>query len=117
MAEVAEGEEVRPGVPILDIVDPTAMQVRAFINQADLGRISLGESAKIRLDAYPDLLFDGRVELVAPLGVASSLTPKVHSFIALVSIRGSSPQLMPDLSASVEVTGTARTAQLPAGSR
>jgi multidrug resistance efflux pump len=117
MAEVAEGEEVRPGVPIVDIVDPTAMQVRAFINQADLGRIALGETAKIRLDAYPDLLFDGRVELVAPLGVASSLTPKVHSFIAIVSIRGSSPQLMPDLSASVEVAGTALSTQLATGVR
>ena len=117
MAEVAEGEEVRPGVPIVDIVDPTAMQVRAFINQADLGRIALGDTAKIRLDAYPELLFGGRVELVAPLGVASSLTPKVHSFVALVSIRGSSPQLMPDLSASVEVAGTVPATQLATGVR
>lgn len=103
MAEVAEGEEVRPGLPILDIVDSTAMQVRAMVNQADVGAIAPGQLAKIRLDAYPDLLFDGRVELVAPLGVQSSMTPKVRSFVALVSIQGTNEKLMPDLSASVEI--------------
>jgi HlyD family secretion protein len=103
MGEVAEGEEVRPGLPILDIVDATAMQVRAMVNQADVGSIAPGQPAKIRLDAYPELLFDGRVELVAPLGVQSSMTPKVRSFVALVSIQGANEKLMPDLSASVEI--------------
>jgi len=118
MGEVAEGEEVRPGLPILDIVDPTSMQVRAFVNQADVGLVAPGQPAKIRLDAYPELLFDGRVELVAPLGVQSSLTPKVRTFVALVSIQGSAPQLMPDLSASVEIQpGVAAPAPPPAGTQ
>jgi multidrug resistance efflux pump len=102
-APVAEGEEVRPGLPILDIVDASAMQVRAIVNQADIGLVTPGRAAKVRLDAYPQLLFDGKVELLAPLGVASTLTQKVHTFTAIVSILGSDPQLMPDLSASVEV--------------
>jgi multidrug resistance efflux pump len=102
-AEVQEGEEVRPGAPILDIVDSSAMQVRSLVNQADIGRLQPGMPAKIRLDAYPDLLFDGRVEVIGPFGVVSSLTPKVRSFTAVISIQGSHPQLMPDLSASVEV--------------
>ncbi len=118
MGEVAEGEEVRPGLPILDIVDSSSMQVRAFINQADVGLVLPGQVAKVRLDAYPELLFDGRVELVAPLGVQSSLTPKVRSFVALVSIQGSDPQLMPDLSASVEIIpGSAVAPPPPQGTR
>jgi HlyD family secretion protein len=104
-APVAEGEEVRPGLPILDIVDASSMQVRAMVNQADIGLVSPGRAARIRLDAYPQLLFDGRVDLVAPLGVQSSLTPKVRGFTALISIQGEDPQLMPDLTASVEVGG------------
>jgi multidrug resistance efflux pump len=102
-AEVQEGEEVRPGAPILDIVDSSAMQVRSLVNQADISRLQPGMPAKIRLDAYPDLLFDGRVEAIGPFGVASSMTPKVRSFTAIISIQGSHPQLMPDLSASVEI--------------
>ena len=103
MADVQEGDQVRPGLPILDIVDPTSMQVRARVNQADIGMVATGAAAKIRLDAYPELSFDGRVELLAPLAVTSSMTPKVRTFTALVSIQGSSPQLMPDLTASVDL--------------
>ena len=35
-AEVQEGEEVRPGTPIIDIVDPAGMQVRARVSQSDV---------------------------------------------------------------------------------
>lgn len=103
LADVQEGDQVRPGLPILDIVDPTSMQVRARVNQADIGMVAPGQAATIRLDAYPDLKFDGSVQLVAPLAVTSSLTAKVRTFTALVAIRGSSPQLMPDLTASVDL--------------
>jgi len=78
-AEVAEGEEVRPGIPVLDIVDPASMQVRARVSQADVSLISPGQTAKIRLDAYPDLLFNGKIEAISPLGVQSSMTAKVRA--------------------------------------
>ena len=105
--EVQEGQEVRAGAGIVDIVDPSAMQVRARVPQPDVGLVTAGQPAKVRLDAYPDLIFDGRVESVAPLGLASTRTPKVRTFTAVVSIKGTAPQLMPDLSASVEVAPAA----------
>ena len=71
--------------------------------ESDVSLISPGQPAKIRLDAYPDLLFNGRIETISPLGVQSSLTAKVRNFTAVVSIQGMDPQLMPDLSASVEI--------------
>jgi HlyD family secretion protein len=103
MVDIQEGDQVRPGLPILDIVDPTAMQVRARVNQADIGFVAPGQAATIRLDAYPELSFEGKVELLAPLAVTSSISAKVRTFTALVSIRGNSPQLMPDLTASVDL--------------
>jgi HlyD family secretion protein len=103
LAEVQEGEEVRAGVPIVEVVDPAGMQVRAQVNQADISHLQVGQTAGIRLDAYPDLVFNGRVEQVSPLGVVSTLNPKVRTFVALVSIAGSHPKLMPDLTAAVDV--------------
>jgi multidrug efflux pump subunit AcrA (membrane-fusion protein) len=79
-----------------------------------VGLVTAGQPAKVRLDAYPELLFDGRVESVAPLGLASSRTPKVRTFTAVVSIKGTAPQLMPDLSASVEIVPGAATVPMPA---
>lgn len=108
MGDVQEGEEVRAGLPILDLVDPGRMRVRARVNQADIGQVAVGQAARVRLDAYPDLVFEGRVEQLSPLALVSTLTPKVRSFVALVSIAGSHPNLTPDLSASVDLMAEAR---------
>lgn len=103
MGDVQEGEEVRAGLPIVDVVDPTRMQVRARVNQADIALVRIGQNARISLDAYPDLVFAGRLEQLSPLALLSTLTPKVRSFVAIVSITGSHPNLMPDLSAAIDL--------------
>lgn len=103
MVEIQEGEEARPGMPIMLVVDPSAMLVRLKVNQSDLHTLRAGQTAKISLDAYPELEFPGRVEQVAPVGTSSRLTERVRNFVALVSIQGNHPKLMPDLSAAVDV--------------
>ncbi len=109
MADIQEGEEVRAGVPIVDIVNPNAMRVRARVNQADVNELKVGQAVRVGLDAYPTLFFDGRVAQISPLGVTSVLSAKVRNFIVLVDVNGSHPNLMPDLTASLDVT-LARTA-------
>jgi multidrug efflux pump subunit AcrA (membrane-fusion protein) len=104
MAEVQEGEEVRAGVPVVDIVNPESMRVRARVNQADVNELQVGQPVRIGLDAYPALSFDGRVAQISPLGVTSTLSQKVRTFVVLIDVRGSHPNLMPDLSASLDVT-------------
>ncbi len=47
MGEVQEGEEVRPGLPVLDVIDSTQMRVRARVNQADIDRLRVGQPARI----------------------------------------------------------------------
>jgi multidrug efflux pump subunit AcrA (membrane-fusion protein) len=101
--ELQEGEEARPGMPIMQVVDPSAMLVRVKVNQADVHLLQVGQPARISLDAYPDLQFQGRVEHVAPVGTTSMLTTRVRNFVATVSIKGSHPKLLPDLSAAVDV--------------
>jgi multidrug efflux pump subunit AcrA (membrane-fusion protein) len=103
MAEVQEGEEVRAGVPVVDIVNPATMRVRARVNQADVNELRVGQPVRIGLDAYPDLSFDGRITQISPIGVVSTLSPKVRVYITLVAINGTHPNLMPDLSASLDV--------------
>ncbi len=103
MVDMQESEEVRPGTAILDVVDVSGMQVRAKVNQADIAHVSVGRAAQVRLDAYPDLVFDGRVVQVAPLAVRSALSPRVRTFAAIVAIDGAHELLMPDLSAAIEI--------------
>ena len=103
MAEVQEGEEVRAGVPVVDIVNPATMRVRARVNQADINDLRVGQPVHVGLDAYPDLSFDGRIAQISPLGVPSTLSPKVRVFVVLVDVAGAHPNLMPDLTASLDV--------------
>ena len=103
MLDVQEGDEVRSGMAVVDVVDPSQMRVRIRVCQADAGAIAPGQPARVALDAYPGLAFEGRVETVAPLAVPSQLTAKVRTFMVLVSIAGTHPSLMPDLSAAADV--------------
>jgi biotin carboxyl carrier protein len=101
--EIQEGEEARPGTGIMQVVDPSSMLVRVKVNQADVHLLRAGLPAAISLDAYPELRFQGRVIQVAPVGTTSMLTNRVRNFVAIVSIQGNHPKLMPDLSAAVDV--------------
>ncbi len=103
MAEIQEGEEVRAGMPVVDIVNPSVMRVRARVNQADINDLRVGQPVRVGLDAYPELSFGGRVAQISPLAVTSSLSPKVRNFVVLVAVNGSHPNLMPDLTASLDV--------------
>ena len=103
MAVVQEGEEVRPGIPLLDVVDTSAMRVRALVNQADVNRLSVGQSARVTLDSYPTRSFEATLQQLSPVATPSSLNPRVRSFLAVFSIAGSDSHLLPDLAAAVDV--------------
>jgi len=103
MGEVQEGDQVRPGVPFMQVVNPAAMQVRVLANQQDFPRLQIGRAAKVRLDAYPELVLSARVDQLAPIGEGGSFSEKVRLFVVIVSIQGKDPKLMPDLSAAVDV--------------
>lgn len=103
MAEIQEGEEVRSGMPVVNVVNPSMMRVRSKVNQADINDLKVGQSVRMGLDAYPSLSFNGRVSQISPLAVRSTLSAKVRTFITLINVEGSHPNLMPDLTASLNV--------------
>jgi HlyD family secretion protein len=103
-AEVQEGEEVRAGVPVVDVVNPKAMRVRSRVSQADINDLAVDQAVKIGLDAYPELSFDGRIAQISPVGMVSTMSPKARVFVVLIDVNGSHPNLMPDLTASLDVT-------------
>ncbi len=115
MAEILEGEEIRAGVPVVDIVNPTKMRVRARVNQADIEDLKPGQRVRVGLDAYPDLSFSGQITQISPIAVTSTLSPKVRYFVMLADIDGSHEKLMPDLTASldVEISRTAAALVVP----
>lgn len=103
MVDPSEGDEVRPGGGIMQVVNPAAMQVRARVNQVDIANVRIGQETDVRLDAYPDLLFQGKIDRISAVAAAGSYSKQVRYFVAVISIQGSDPKLMPDLTAAVDV--------------
>jgi len=103
MGEVQEGEEVRAGLSVLDVVDSSAMRVRAKVNQADVPMLRVGAPARIVLDSYPSKIFTGRLEQLSPIGSVSQMSNRIRSFLAIFSLDGSDAHLMPDLAAAIDV--------------
>jgi HlyD family secretion protein len=103
MGEVQEGDQVRPRVAFMQVVDPSVMQVSVAANQEDFFRLRVGQAAKVHLDAYPDVVFPGRLEQIAPLARGGDFSSKLRTFGVVFSIQGSDARLMPDLSAAVDV--------------
>jgi HlyD family secretion protein len=104
MVDPQEGDEVRTGGNVMVVVNPSAMQVSARVNQVDLTQVRVGQAAEIRLDAYPELVFPGKVEQISAIVIPSSGSKRIRYFSAMVSIKGANSKLLPDLTASVDIT-------------
>jgi len=103
MGEVQEGDQVRAGVPFMQVVNPATMQVRLRANQLDFPSLRIGQTTKVRLDAYPEMMLSGKIDQIAPIGEGGDFSTKLRSFVVIVAIHGNDPKLMPDLSAAVDV--------------
>jgi multidrug resistance efflux pump len=103
MGTVQQGDQVRPGVPFLQVVDPSQMEVRVQLNQVDLLKVHPGQHAQMRLDAYPGMTLPAVLEELSPLGHPGQFAEAVRSFTARFSVQGTDPRLLPDLSAALDL--------------
>jgi HlyD family secretion protein len=59
-------DELAPGAPVFEIIDDTKLSVEANIDEADIGRIKVGQPATLKLDALPEKPIKGLVAKIAP---------------------------------------------------
>jgi HlyD family secretion protein len=59
------GEIANPGVAILTLMNTREIWVRAYVPEEEIGRVKLGEGARVKVDAYPGRWFAGRVSEIA----------------------------------------------------
>jgi len=59
------GETANPGVPILTLVNPNDVWVRAYVPETEVGRLKVGDTAAVRVDAFPNRVFTGRLIEIA----------------------------------------------------
>ncbi len=114
LLNVEEGEIVTSGrsafsqgPAILTIADLSKMVVKTRINEVDIAKIALGQRVEIRVDAYRDRVFEGRVSEVAPSAFAPGQMGQqgdgTITFEVMIEVVGSPPELRPGMSADVDI--------------
>lgn len=63
---IQKGDWARAGDPVFDIVDLSSVYVSVTLPEKDLSRVSVGSTATVRLDAYPETEFKGKITRIAP---------------------------------------------------
>ena len=60
------GEVVSPGKTVLRVAELVRPWVRAYLSEADLTRVRLGQAAEVRVDGLPGKVLAGRLAFIAP---------------------------------------------------
>jgi membrane fusion protein (multidrug efflux system) len=61
---VDEGEYVTPGQRLVLVHDPARVRIEANVKETDIRHFRPGAPVRVRVDAYPSRVFEGRVERV-----------------------------------------------------
>jgi biotin carboxyl carrier protein len=104
MAQIKVGDSVGYGQSVVDIVDTGSMVLNATVNQVNADMIKVGAKARVRLDAFPEVLLPAEVMRVGAMpSQSTSRTDFVKSIPVMLKINGTDPRLIPDLTGSADV--------------
>lgn len=104
MGQVQEGDQVGPGQLFMKVVDPGSMQVEARANQAESSALRIGQRVTVHLDAFPGVQFPGSIYSIGALAVGGWMQNYyIRNIPVNITIEGSDPRLIPDLSGSGDV--------------
>ena len=103
MGTVQPGNQVNPGTSFMQVVDPSKMEVRVSVNQADVIKLQLGDHALIKPDAYPGMSLPAILAEISPLGQEGNFSDKIRVFSGRFTVLGTDSRLLPDLSVAVDL--------------
>jgi HlyD family secretion protein len=80
--------------------DLTQMQVEASIDEADIGKVKIGQRVSFLVDAFPDLSFKGEVVQIRLKSITKS---NVVTYTVIVKAPNPDMKLMPGMTASITI--------------
>jgi HlyD family secretion protein len=85
---------------VMTLGDIEKVFVRGKVDEADIGRVRLGQSARITTETFRDKTFEGRVTQISPIGVEKD---NVTTFEVEVSIDNPGQELKANMTANAEI--------------
>jgi len=112
---VENGEVAVPGTfsretgLLMTVSDLSVIQVTVKVDETDVVRIHMGDSAEVAIDAFPDTVFAGHVTEIknsSVLGVGAQTgtgTDQAVDYQVMVTLNNPPPGVRPDLSATARI--------------
>jgi len=85
---------------VMTLGDVSEVYVLGKVDEADIGKVFLGQRARIKVESFPDKAFEGQVTKISPLGVEKD---NVTTFEVRASINNPTGELKANMSANAEI--------------
>ena len=118
---VEQGETAVPGTfnkdaaTLLTISDMSVLETRVKVDETDVARIKVGDSAQVQIDAFPDTTFIGRVTKISNSSVkaaAAASTDQAVDYEVTIQLLNAPKETRPDFSATAKIITDSRTSVL-----
>jgi len=98
---VSEHDFVQSGEALLNVADLSKLQVRAYFDEPEIGKLSVGQPVKIVWDARPNETWHGHIE-IAPTTIITYGTRNVGECV--ITVDDANGDLLPNTNVTVTVT-------------
>ena len=101
-----EGDNAWTGAAIAEMPDMSEMRIELKLDEVDRGKIKLGQTLKVRVDAIQEKEFDAALDWLSPiaqLNFRGGGIPAEKTFPARATLRQNDTRLRPGMSASAEI--------------
>lgn len=95
---VVPGDSVEPNAHLLEIADLGEVLAVGHLFEGQIGRVKIGQKARVRVPSYPGAVFEGAVERIG-----SALDPANRSLPVYVRVPNSEGKLLPRMPAELAV--------------
>jgi len=85
---------------VMTLGDTSEVYVKGKVDESDIGKVYLGQRARIKVESFKDKTFDGKVTKISPMGVEKD---NVTTFEVRVSIQNPGGELKAEMTANAEV--------------
>ncbi len=97
--KAVQGMRFMPGEMLYQIADLSAVWVIAEVPEQDIGQVRLGSRTQVAVDAYPDRMFDGKVDFIYPTLNSATRTVQVR-----MEVKNPNGLLKPAMFANAQIT-------------
>ena len=85
---------------VMTIGDVSKVYVKGKVDESDIGRVYMGQPARIKVESFKDKTFNGVVTKISPMGVEKD---NVTTFEVRVSIDNATGELKAEMTANAEI--------------